>query len=48
MRVFEEIAFLFVMAVILFTAAWVGCSSVQEAHDKAPKHRYYQAHDTVF
>ena len=47
MRAFEEIAFVFVMAAILFAVAWVGCSSVQEAHDTRPT-RYIVERDTVF
>jgi len=47
MRAFEEIAFLFIMAVIFVAAAWVGCSSVQEAHDSKPKYHYVER-DTVF
>lgn len=47
MRAFEEIAFLFIMAVIFVAAAWVGCSSVQEAHDSRPKYHYVER-DTVF
>lgn len=46
MRAFEEIAFFVIMAMILFTAAWVGCSSVQEAHDSRPKYHYVER-DTV-
>ena len=47
MRAFEEIAFLFILAVIFVAAAWVGCSSVQEAHDTRPKYHYVER-DTVF
>ena len=47
MRAFEEIAFLFIMAVIFVAAAWVGCSSVQQAHDSKPKYHYVER-DTVF
>lgn len=47
MRAFEEIAFLFIMAVIFVAAAWVGCSSVQEAHDTRPT-RYITERNTVF
>jgi hypothetical protein len=36
-----------IAAAALFGAAWVGCSSVQEAHDARP-HRYIVERDTVF
>lgn len=47
MRAFEEIAFIFIMTVVLVAVAWVGCSSVQEAHDTSPT-RYIVERDTVF
>lgn len=47
MRAFEEIAFIFIMTVVLVAVAWVGCSSVQEAHDTRPT-RYIVERETVF
>ena len=35
-------------AAIIFAVAYVGCGSVQEAHDRAPRHHYIAERETVF
>jgi hypothetical protein len=36
-----------IAAAAFFGAAYIGCSSVQESHDKAPRYHYVER-DTVF
>jgi hypothetical protein len=35
-------------AAVIFAVAYVGCGSVQEAHDRAPRHHYIAERETVF
>ena len=35
-------------AALIFAAAVIGCGSVQEAHDRAPRHHYIAERETVF
>ena len=37
-----------VAAALIFAVAVIGCGSVQEAHDRAPRHHYIAERETVF
>ena len=45
---FTEVLAAAIAAALIFAAAYIGCSTVQEAHDRAPRHHYIAERETVF
>ncbi len=46
--IIREIIAAALAAAVVFAVAVIGCGSVQEAHDRAPRHHYIAERDTVF